>query len=328
MTWTDERNQPQARVLLDSINTETGDRITTLEVTMHRFVMGEFLTHRTFSRNSESSRAVPFKRRLEKVMDHPAIPVEFRREQKGMSGGELLTGEELERAREQWLIARDAAVDSAQALASEELAVHKSLANRLLEPFIWHTVIVTATEWDGFWRQRCHPAAQPELRVAAEAMREAYAASTPRPLMPGSWHLPMLVEDTTSGTVEAEFEEAARAHYGREVSALEAFKRVSAARCARVSYVTHDGVRDLTADLTLYDRLVQRADGSTDPHHWSPLEHVATPCRCRKARVNTHDGVKVAGRWRYHHDLRVNHSGNFRGWDQLRHDLDTSPYQT
>jgi len=100
---------------------------------------------------------------------------------------------------------------------------------------------------------RCAPNAQPELRVAAIAMRDALRASTPREVGYGEWHLPLILDDERGLDPEL-------------------LRTVSAARCARVSYLTHDGQRDLDKDVELYHRLVR--DG-----HLSPLEHVATPAR-------------------------------------------------
>ncbi|GGI06570.1 FAD-dependent thymidylate synthase [Egicoccus halophilus] len=268
---------PRAEVVRDSVS-PAGVRLTTVEVTLHRFVLAELNTHRAFSRNSASSRAIPVQRQLDTVLHDPAVPVEFGANQRGMQAGPPLTGEERERAEAGWLAARDAAVAAARDLL--DLGVHKQVANRLLEPFLWQTVIVTATDWDGFWQQRCSPLAQPEIRAAAEAMRAAFAASTPVELAVGDWHTPYVRAEDGDLDVETR-------------------KRVSAARCARVSYLTHDGRRDLAADEQLYERLV-----TAEPPHWSPLEHVATPA----------DG-----------DGPVR--GNLRGWRQLRHvvELDRAP---
>lgn len=260
---------PQATVVLDSVS-ERGARVTTIEVTLHRFVLAELNTHRAFSRNSASSRAIPTRTQLLRVLEAPALPVEFGANRRGMQAGEPLAGDELGQAHAAWLRARDAAVDAARDLL--ELGVHKQVVNRLLEPFMWHTVIVTATDWDGFWQQRCSPLAQPEIALAATAMREAHHASTPTPLPDGAWHTPYLRPDEADLPVETR-------------------KRVSAARCARVSYLTHNGRRDLVADEQLYDRLI-----TADPPHWSPLEHVATPAAEGDPAV-----------------------GNLRGWRQLRH---------
>ncbi len=269
--------RPHARVIADSLS-PAGCRLTTIEVSLHRFVLAELNTHRVFSRNSASSRAIPIGRSMARLADWPVYPTVFPAEQRGMSGGGPLPSAETAEAREIWAAARDAAVGYAEKLAA--LGVHKSVANRLLEPFMFTTVIVTATDWNGFWAQRCNRHAQPELRAAANAMRVAYLASTPEQVHPSGWHLPYIDDQDRAEVSEA----------GLGNGAL---RRISAARCARVSYLTHDGRRDHSADLDLYARLVAAA-----PPHASPLEHVATP-------------AEAYG--------RAEPRGNFRGWHQLRH---------
>lgn len=263
---------PSASVIADSMS-PAGVRLTTIEVEVHRFVLAELNTHRVLSRNGSSSRAIPVAKQVQRVVEDPAVPVEFGSNQPGMQAAQALEGEAAQQALDAWLSARDAAVAAVGRLS--ELGVHKQVTNRLLEPFMWHTVIASATDWTGFWEQRCSPLAQPEIRVAAEAMRAAYDASTPVALGPNDWHTPYVRED------ELDLDVATR-------------MRISAARCARVSYLTHDGRRDLSADEELYARLV-----TADPPHWSPLEHVARPLGPDEAP-----------------------KGNFWGWRQLRHDVE------
>jgi thymidylate synthase ThyX len=258
-----------ARVLLDSVS-PNGVRLTTLEVTFPRFVLAEFNTHRTFSRNSASSRAVPTTKLIERVERDPAVPLEWGLNKSGMSATDVLSDEAAEAATQAWLDARDDAVAHARRLL--DLKVHKQELNRLLEPFLWHTVIVTATEWENFFELRCAPNAQPEIRAAALRMREAIDASHSRPIVDGEWHTPLLQEDEAALDVEIR-------------------KRISAARCARVSYLTHEGVREIAKDLELYERL--KSD-----RHLSPFEHVATPS-----------------------DDRGFHA-NFRGWIQMRSEVE------
>ncbi len=261
-----------ARVLLDSVS-EAGIRLTTMEVTFPRFVLAEFNTHRNFSRNSASSRAIPTAKIVERVESDPVLPVEWGRNQKGMSASEFLTPEDEEEARRAWLDARDAVVEQVQRL--QHLRVHKQVANRLLEPFLWHTVIVTATEWNNFFELRCAPSAQPEIREAAVRMRAARKESTPQLVPLGGWHLPLIQPDERRLDVET-------------------LKKISAARCARVSYLTHAGTREMEKDLELYERL--RAD-----RHLSPFEHVATSL----------------GDDAFH--------ANFRGWTQMRQEVESTP---
>lgn len=267
--------QPSARIILDSISPE-GYRLTTMEVTLHRFVLAEFNTARVFSRNSASSRAIPLAKQIERVKNDPAIPVSFPQEQRGMQGGAELIGDARELAEGFWLLAMDQATHYAENLA--HLHVHKSVAARLLEPFMWQTIIVSSTEWENFFTLRCSPMAQPEIRVAAEAMRDALHTSTPVHLPYGAWHMPFVTG------------------YDADQMPDETTARLcSAARCARVSYLTHDGQRDIEKDKQLAHRLLHPGDGA---FHASPFEHVATPY----------------DEWRFGRD----ECGNFDGFVQWR----------
>lgn len=254
-----------ARVVCDSIAPH-GVRLVTVEATYPRFVHSELMTHRVFSRNSSSSRAIPIAKMIQRVIDDPVMPVSWGQNQRGMQAGAELSGGELAAAQSAWLRGRDVAVEAAQALLITGL--HKQVVNRVLEPWMWITVLITATEWDNFFAQRCHPDAQPEIRVAAELIRDAIAASTPQEKLR---HLPYITNE--------------------EVLAFEIddIRKISAARCARVSYLTHDGRQDMQADLDLANRLL-----SARPAHWSPFEHVA-------------EAVPETG-----------FIGNFRGWRQYR----------
>lgn len=225
-----------------------------------------------FSRNSASSRAIPTSKLIERVEREPAVPLEWGRNKPGMSASEELSQEEAADGLTEWLCARDHAVAHAKRLL--EFGVHKQILNRLLEPFMWHTVIVTATEWANFFYLRTGATAQPEIRQAAERMREALRASQPGPVEHGSWHLPLIQADE------------------RDL-ALDTRKKISAARCARVSYLTHTGTRDVAKDIELCERLM--SDG-----HLSPFEHVATP---------SDDASECA---------------NFVGWMQLRRTVEAT----
>ena len=164
-----------------------------MEVTFPRIVLAEFNTHRVLSRNSASSRAIPVEKRIAALELDCFEPEAFGKNQKGMQASEDLRSEDDVMARMAWRKASTEAIASAKALAS--LGVHKQLANRLIEPFCWHTVIVTATEWDNFYALRCSPDAQPEIRKVAEMMRDVHEASRPTYLDFGEWHLPLLQDD-------------------------------------------------------------------------------------------------------------------------------------
>ena len=273
-----------AKVVADSVS-PAGVRLTTLEVTMPRIILAEFNTHRMLSRNSASSRAIPVEKRIAMVEADPFVPEAFGRNQQGMQAGEALDGEEAEAARENWMSACRSAV--AHARSAAQLGVHKQLANRLIEPFLWHTVLVTATEWSNFFALRCNPDAQPEIRRVAELMREAMASSEPLPFNYGEWHTPF-VEPAEA------FDLLVEGMTWRDAC------KVSIGRCARVSYLTHDGRRAPEEDVKLADRL-------STSGHMSPFEHVARPFASFLDKAD-----------RYCPRTGRPFVGNFAGWVQYR----------
>lgn len=239
-----------ADIITDSIS-EAGKRITTLSLYYPRFIHSEFMTHRMFSRNASSSRAIPTEKLIQDIIDNPVEPVYWGKNMKGMQAQEELTGDAYEDAQYWWIEARKEALSKARWLHST--GAHKQIVNRILEPYSHIRVCVTATEWDNFFKLRLHPAAQPEMQALAKAMKDAMDASEPKLLTPGQWHLPYV-----SGEEQAE--------YGITIS-----KTLSVARCARVSYRLHDGTpTHMQADEELYKRLLVE-------QHISPFEHQASP---------------------------------------------------
>jgi len=287
-----------AKVLCDSLSPD-GVRLITMEVTFARCVLAEINTHRAFSRNSASSRAIPIAKMLQRVQDDPFIPIYWGRNQSGMQANEELTPEAQALALEQWLLARDNAVKTVERLQSPDINLHKQIANRLLEPFLYHTAIISATEWGNFWGLRCHPAAQPEIRKAADLMRAEYDASEPFPVNYGDWHLP-LVRHAEAFDLQV------------NGMSLDDVVKVSAGRCARVSYLTHAGIRDPKADIELCDRLVSSG-------HMSPLEHVARPMTREDAERLVCASVDLPAR--HYIDIKQVFCGNYRGWVQARKEL-------
>lgn len=244
----------QAKVLADSI--ASGVRLVTMEACFPRFILAEFNTHRAFSRNSASSRAIPVEKRIAQVRDNPFVPEAFGVNKRGMQATDTLDERDGSKARDAWLRARDAAVEQAEALVN--LGVHKQHANRLLEPYAWHTVVVSATEWDNFFNLRTHKAAQPEMQIIAKMMREAYEASVPRGISPGDWHLPYITD------------EEREAHCDADPAALPVKELVatSVVRCAAVSFERQHAERSIEDILLRHDNLAASA-------HWSPFEHQA-----------------------------------------------------
>lgn len=281
-------SKPSAKIICDSISPD-GVRLTTMAINMHRFVLAEFNTHRVFSRNSASSRAIPVEKRLKEIIDDSAYPIYWGSEKKGMSSGEELCGSDLFTAKDMWIDVRLCSTKIAKNLIS--LGLHKSLINRLLEPFMWHTVVVTATQWTNFFAQRCSPLAQPEMKAVADAMQLEYYTNEPKKLQYGEWHLPFIDE--------SDWDDISCDNDGDHT---EDIKKISTARCARVSYKTHDGIRDHQEDLNLFERLK-----NAYPMHASPFEHVATPFMLYED-TTTHEAY--------------NWNGNFRGWKQFRKEFE------
>ena len=261
----------EAKILLDSLG-PSGKRLTTWQLTYPRFVHSEFNTHRLFSRNAASSRAIPTKKLIEMIKTDPAKPVWWGKNQSGMQAKEELDPSTRVLATDAWLAARDSAVEHAQKLL--DLGVHKQIVNRVLEPWMFITVIMTATELDNWFRLRAHEDAQPEIAKLAHMMQFVMSDSIPEKLETGQWHIPFLSAEDFSLS------------HAQQLA-------VSVARCARVSYLTHDGKRDIDADLKLHDKLM-------DSGHWSPFEHVAQATE-KPSRI-----------------------GNFFGWKQYRSIVDTN----
>lgn len=304
----------EAKVLADSVSL-TGFRLTTMVLTYPRFIHAEFMTHRVFSRNAASSRAIPVKKKVARIEVSPVEPVEWGVNKPGMQATELLGPEDESKAKALWHRAKRVALRCA--LALDGLKVHKQVANRIIEPWDWMTTIVTSTRWRNFDVLRQHKDADPNIRKLAIMRKESYDASTPRLLKPGEWHLPWVDE--------AELSELG----------VEKCKQVSAGRCARVSYLTHEGKRDLEDDIKLFRRLTERQD-VMEPGHWTPVEHQATPIggfvhsvcdeasgRCdwchkpmTKRRVRFSDALNdlVCSRCSLGHIS----SGNLIGWNQFR----------
>lgn len=143
-----------AKMITDSLSPQ-GKRLSTLEVVMPRYILAEFNTHRMLSKNSASSRAIPFSKMVKEVQERPFIPYAWQKDHKGMQGNEYFqseNGDNTHKLTEAWLIAKDNAVQQAQGL--NNCGVTKQLANRLLEPFMYHKVLVSGTEFSNFMALR------------------------------------------------------------------------------------------------------------------------------------------------------------------------------
>lgn len=239
-----------AKILADSAHPYTPSRLTTMELTYPRIIHSEFMTHRQFSRNAASSRAIPIEKMLKRIQEDPFIPIVWGTNKPGMVAG--AAHEDSVRCEEVWLDARNEAVAHARTLNS--MGIHKQTVNRIIEPWMWITVIATAVDhgWENFFKLRCAPDAEPHIQRIAYMARDVMDAATPKTLKMEEHHLPLI------------------GFPGDEALARSELRPVSVARCARVSYLTHDGQRDIAADIGLFERLKNSG-------HWSPFEHVAAP---------------------------------------------------
>lgn len=236
--------------------TYNGKSIYTFQLKYWRAIHGELMTHRVFSRNASSSRAVPVMKTIGQVWNDPAMPIHWGANEAGMQSKNQLTGLRLKLTKGIWKLAAKVACLFAYGLV--KLNLHKQVANRILEPWQYIHVVLTGTEFQNFFELRDHPDAQPEFQELARAMHSKLQSEPVREVCwsrvdHGSWHLPYVTL--------AE----------RNAYPIKDCLKFSAARCARVSYVTHDGkVPNPEQDFALYSRLV----GST-PRHASPVEHQA-----------------------------------------------------
>lgn len=292
-----------AEIIADSIN-PVGDRITTFELTYPRMVHAEFMTHRLFSRNAASSRAIPIEKMIKQVEDDPVMFKWWGKNQKGMQAKEELTGEELREAKREWLRSRDMMVSQAKIL--NDLGLHKQNVNRILEPWMFITVIMTATEFENWYFLRDDPDAQPEIAWVAGEMRKCHEASTPDKLPIGGWHLPYVELEDEESPLYVDCVDLCKIT-GTSLTNVEQVQRdlvaIATARCARVSYLTHAGKRDYVKDLELHDRC-------RDKKHWSAFEH------CAEADENSHRHGNFVGWRQYRKTFRNEHAGRILPGDQ------------
>ena len=273
----------QAKIILDSVSPD-GIRLTTFHLRYWRSIHAELMTHRDFSRNARSSRAVPSK----VLLTEPIFLPTFGMNQPGMqaSDEELFPGLQ-EKWEKEWQ--ELAEITRSYVKKWQANGMHKQWANRPLEWFGWIDVLVSSTRYENFWALRVSEYAQPEFLDLATAMQKLMMQSDPQLLCPGEWHLPYIQQEELIT-------------YG-----LETCKMLSAARCARLSYKPFDGSDSPQAEQDRYERLVV-----SRPVHASPVEHQATPDEVTH-RKKSWSILPPTLTWRFP-DLH----GNFHGWIQNR----------
>lgn len=287
----------KATIIADSVSEHTGQRITTFELEYHRYIHSELMTHRQFSRNAASSRAIPIDKMIEQVNDDPAVPTHWGLNQSGMQAKDEEADESL--CIGTWLDTRNKAIESARAL--QELGLHKQIVNRVLEPFQTMKTLVTATNFDNFFNLRCHKDAQPEIKLLADLMYQAMQESKPEVLYAGEWHTPYVrhsrnVDGQLIYLITNETELPS-------IVDVETAIKISCSCAAQVSYRKND--TSIEKALAIYDKLV-----NSEPVHASAFEHCATPIDNTRKLPN---GVTHLTK-----GSMVPHSGNFTNWVQFR----------
>ncbi|RTK92523.1 MAG: hypothetical protein EKK61_03750 [Rickettsiales bacterium] len=333
----------KAEIIADSKN-EFGNRITTMIVTMPRIILAEFNTHRMFSRNSASSRAIPFEKMVKSVEENPFIPIAWQKNHKGMQGSEYVTCRKHENAIYEWLKARDYAVKQARMMNND--GITKQLINRLLEPFMWHTVIITATEWENFFALRC-PRYSTEAKINHGIIfrsKKDYCKHYKTDLSfieendnmfffrnnkgQAEIHMMELAEQMWDAMNESAPKElkAGEWHipFGDNIDLTQLRNKgwasddddlklqIAITRCARVSYTVvgeESKEPNYEKDIKLHDKLEK-------DRHWSPFEHCAK-AMSEEEWVNYINGIQNHRTTGITNDI-MGWSGNFRGFIQYR----------
>lgn len=304
-------NQIEVKIVADSVS-ETGARITTFECSYHRFFHSEMMTHRVFSRNAASSRAIPTVKLVEIVKSAPMLPVSLGANKPGMQADEKQI-DDSELFIEDW---KKLGISIAEKVSDmTKYGAHKQIINRPLEAFLPIKIVLTSTEWNNFFELRDSEFAQPEFHQLAKMMKLELSRSSPRELQEDEWHLPYITEDDLRYVSEntSEYEE-----YSKMLC------EISASRCARVSHAIGGlSKKSIEEEIKKGRELVSLK-------HMSPFEHIATPWDVTDKYykdiatitsltdyLSTPDSVCPA--WA---DVR-----NFRGWRQLRSFIEHNEYQ-
>lgn len=306
-------------IVADSIS-EHSKRITTFVLTYPRFIHSELMTHRLFSRNAMSSRAVPVNKMIEHVEQNTAMPLHWGKNQPGMQAKEehnsevtidlnwILDGLHYKLDREQaWKEAMKFAVSVAEGF--HEAGYHKQIVNRILEPFQLMRTVVTATDFDNWYWLRDHADAQPEIKMLASMMLEAHNKSQPKQLHETEWHVPFYMSGIWSGLYE---KDTTGEEVDRHGHTLEEALMISASCCAQASFRKAD--ESIEKAKSIYKKLVEMR-----PVHASPFEHQARPIT--QPQSHKHHWEWEPGVTHMDNQGRM-WSGNFNAWIQYRQLID------
>lgn len=320
-----------AKVVCDSIS-ESGIRITSLEVEAPRIILAEINTHNAISKNCSSTRAITLSKAIEQIETNGFEPLYWGEKKSGMSADAELGLFEQTASLSQWYMAKLDMIDRVKELDRHK--VHKQISGRLLEPFQMVKQVLTATDWDNFFNLRIHPTAQPEILMLAYKIYKAIEESKPTTLRHGEWHLPYVEISQDQYNIENtyyytwfidESESETNGYQYEQVLTLEEAIKTSASCCAQVSYRNTDS--SLEKADKIFDMLIK-----SDVLHASCFEHLATPIQ-NEIEIENSDYMtvgfinKVSDYRTWEHGItHMNRqgqlcSGNLRGFISYRHQL-------
>ena len=291
------RTMISAKVIADSTS-YLHRRLTTFVLEYPRYIHSELMTHRVFSKNSASSRAIPIEKFMDMIDKRPVKPL-WTENMKGMQGPVITDAGEIQTADRIWISASQDMQFHVKRLS--EMGIHKQNVNRLMEPWMYIRIVLTGTDFAGWFELRDHEKAHPEIRELARMMRFAMEASTPKFLQPGEWHVPF------GENMDGEDEEMWCGHN---------ILKSSAARCARVSYNNFEGDSKIGKDLILFNKLFTEV-----PRHCSPAEHqarVPLPSELIHMSSGWHYGSQDGEEQAEWFEKRGRYYSNLSGWIQLR----------
>jgi hypothetical protein len=291
----------RAEIVADSLSPQ-GDRLISVLATFPRIILAEVNTHRMLSKNTSSSRAIPFEKMVEAIRTNPFIPIAWQKDHKGMQGTEYLSGTEQTQI---WLRMKDNAIN--EAILLSECDTTKQLCNRPLETFMWTTMLITGPfegGWDNFFDLRCPQyqdtfgnfyrsrkdfnvacfdgkdwneidwlkankgQAEIHMMALAECIWDSINESTPKELLAGEWHLPFK-DKIDSLNIEATIKSV---NNNEHYNSIPLYAKISTAMAARTSYtiVGEEKEIDYVKMVELHDKLIAQ-----NPPHSSPMEHCA-----------------------------------------------------
>lgn len=275
-------NQCSVEVIAATRNDYTKKDITTLRLTYPRYIHSELMTHRQFSRNSASSRATPSKVITNQVRENPAFFEQLGINQSGMNASKELSKKDAKAFKEDWYKTAQVTADIVDEWI-EKYKLHKQVANRILEPFMKTTTIVTATEWSNFLYTRLAEGVEPSMHTLAILIEKALQYST-NLLNEQEKGLLSMIPNITIGRYHLPFV----THEELKLESTQDCLMHSVARCARCTILSNVTKKQSTLeeDTNLFNRLL-----TAKPMHASPFEHQAY------AQTNYEPYYNLRGGW-------------------------------